>query len=272
MRTEGLFGPGSVTWRVNRERVVLLGGPAAAVLQVAHPVVARGVAAHSRYREDAVGRLSRTLGAVYTVAFGSRDEVERVRREVGRAHARVRGEGYSAFDPGAQLWVLATLIHGSVSLFERYVGRLSGSEKDRLIEENRAFGGVFGLDAGLIWRSWREFEEYWQSMVHGDELGSDPLCAEVTHSVLHPGSPGVFAAMAPVLLALAREWIPEKLRDRLKIRRGMLGTIPVLDVTLPRLIPVLPSVVRFAPHYRRAKTRMEGDGPEKTGESGRDCG
>src|SRR3989440_9384676 len=52
MSEVGLFGPGSLTWRVNREGVLLLGGGAALVLQVAHPLVAAGVEEHSNYRED----------------------------------------------------------------------------------------------------------------------------------------------------------------------------------------------------------------------------
>jgi uncharacterized protein (DUF2236 family) len=40
----GLTGPGSVTWHVCRERVVPLGGLSALLLQLAHPLVAAGVA------------------------------------------------------------------------------------------------------------------------------------------------------------------------------------------------------------------------------------
>ena len=80
------FGPDSMMWRINRERIALLAGPAAAVLQVAHPQVAMGVAAHSKFRTDSIGRLNRTLEAVYSVAFGTSEEVERVRD--GVAHAR----------------------------------------------------------------------------------------------------------------------------------------------------------------------------------------
>jgi uncharacterized protein (DUF2236 family) len=82
------FGPDSMMWRINREQVVLLAGPAAAVLQVAHPQVAMGVAAHSKFRTDSIGRLNRTLEAVYFVAFGTSEEVERVRDGVARAHPR----------------------------------------------------------------------------------------------------------------------------------------------------------------------------------------
>jgi uncharacterized protein (DUF2236 family) len=55
MGDAGLFGPGSLTWRVNREGVLLLGGGRALLLQVAHPLVAAGVAEHSNYREDPFG-------------------------------------------------------------------------------------------------------------------------------------------------------------------------------------------------------------------------
>ena len=86
------FSPDSMMWRINRERVVLLGGASAALLQVAHPQVAMGVAAHSRFHSDSIGRLRRTLDAVYTVAFGNAGEVGRVRAAVARAHGPVQGE------------------------------------------------------------------------------------------------------------------------------------------------------------------------------------
>ncbi|MDP9398691.1 MAG: oxygenase MpaB family protein, partial [Actinomycetota bacterium] len=62
----GLFGPASTAWSVLRERVVLLGGPAALLLQVAHPLVAAGVAEHSDFRADPLHRLRATLDATLT--------------------------------------------------------------------------------------------------------------------------------------------------------------------------------------------------------------
>src|SRR5271157_5174585 len=44
---DGFFGPGSITWRVNRESVVFLGAGRAALLQLAHPWVAASLAHHS---------------------------------------------------------------------------------------------------------------------------------------------------------------------------------------------------------------------------------
>ncbi len=71
MSDPGLFGPESVTWRVNREGVLLLGGGAAIIMQVAHPLVGAGVAEHSNYREDPWGRLYRTLDITTSIVFGS---------------------------------------------------------------------------------------------------------------------------------------------------------------------------------------------------------
>jgi uncharacterized protein (DUF2236 family) len=48
----GLTGPGSVTWRVSRERVVPSGGLSALLLQLAHPPVAAGVADDSGFRAE----------------------------------------------------------------------------------------------------------------------------------------------------------------------------------------------------------------------------
>ncbi|MFM8716268.1 MAG: oxygenase MpaB family protein, partial [Spartobacteria bacterium] len=172
------FKPDSMMWRLNRERVVLLAGPAAAVLQVAHPQVAMGVAAHSRFRTDSIGRLRRTLDAVYAVAFGSQSEVARVRQAVARAHRPVQGESpqhYSAFDPGAQLWVLATLVMASVTMFRRFVGPLTENELNQFLVENARFGEVFGLAPAMLPTTWEKFEAYWREMIEGPLLGSHPL-------------------------------------------------------------------------------------------------
>ena len=91
MTDPGLFGPGSAIWKVNREGVVLLGGGRALILQVAHPLVAAGVAKHSNYRSDPWGRLFRTLDLVTTIVFGSTEEAEGAAARVRRVHERVNG-------------------------------------------------------------------------------------------------------------------------------------------------------------------------------------
>src|SRR3954452_22956360 len=104
MSDAGLFGPGSLTWRVNREGALLLGGGRALLLQVAHPLVAAGVSEHSNFREDPFGRLYRTLDTVTTIVFDSTSDAKEAAERLRRVHTRVKGEAedgtpYVATDP-----------------------------------------------------------------------------------------------------------------------------------------------------------------------------
>lgn len=256
--TVGLFGPDTVFWRINRERIVLLAGPAAAVLQVAHPSVARGVYHHSRFRDDAGGRLRRTLDAVYSVGFGDDRMVETTRKQIAKMHSTVRGEGYSAFDPSAQLWVIATLIMGSVSMYERFIKPLSTEEKASFLRENHRFASVFGLPDGWLPTEWPSFEAYWHEMLHGELLGSDPVCGEVAQAVVQPLGRGPTNALISRLALLAMGVIPQHLCFRLGLphRLSSEHAWQVLDRIVPRLHPLLPSVIRFAGPYRRALRRV----------------
>ena len=243
------YGPDSMMWKINRERVVLLCGPAAAILQAAHPQVAMGVAAHSHYRTDPFGRLRRTLDAVYTIAFGTVEDVEQARRVLARIHAAVKGQGYSAFDTGAQGWVLATLIMGSVTMYERFVGRLTTGERDQFLRENVRFGEVFGLDPDWLPTTWKAFMTYWQDMLSGSLLGSNPLCAEVTAAVLCPPAPWFARLLSPVFRSLTVEFIPAPLCQRLLITPSRLPLWSLLDHLLPSLLRVAPRCLRYARQY-----------------------
>ncbi|MGH7855885.1 MAG: oxygenase MpaB family protein, partial [Candidatus Binatia bacterium] len=67
---------------MNREAVLLLGGGRALLMQIAHPLVAAGVADHSDFRTDSLGRLRRTLDAMLTITFGTLREAEEAYRGV----------------------------------------------------------------------------------------------------------------------------------------------------------------------------------------------
>ena len=63
----------SITWRVNAERIVLLGWARAILLQLAHPLVAAGVFDHSGFRGTpyaAASRLYHTVHAMLSLTFG----------------------------------------------------------------------------------------------------------------------------------------------------------------------------------------------------------
>src|SRR3954454_15058163 len=123
----GFYGPDSMMWKINREAVLLGAGPAALLLQVAHPSVAQGVAEHSNFESDPFGRLRRTLMTTMDLVFGDGRRAEAAVRRLNTIHAGVRGEDYRALDPALLLWVQVTLIKTSVEAYSRWVGPLSAA-------------------------------------------------------------------------------------------------------------------------------------------------
>src|SRR4051794_39771320 len=145
-----VFGPGSLTWRINGESVLLLGGGRALILQVAHSGVAAGVAQFSNYRAEPWRRLYRTLDTTLKIVFGDSETSAAATERLRRIHdgvngADARGEPYSALDPELLLWVHATLIDTSLTIYERYVKRLTTSELERYYTEMKTLGEAYSI-------------------------------------------------------------------------------------------------------------------------------
>src|SRR4051812_3067974 len=88
---DGILGPSSAAWRVGGDLAVFLGGGRAALLQLAHPMVAYAVDQHSATRSDVVGRFQRTFRNVFAMVFGSVDDAFVAARRVHNVHARIHG-------------------------------------------------------------------------------------------------------------------------------------------------------------------------------------
>ncbi|MEL7155061.1 MAG: oxygenase MpaB family protein [Actinomycetota bacterium] len=137
----GLFGPGSSAWRVHGEMSMLIGGLRALLLQTLHPLAMAGVADHSDYRQDPLGRLHRTGRFIGATTFGSTDTAEQIIAMVRAIHERVEGHApdgrpYSATDPHLLGWVHVTEVDSFLRAFERYgVAKLTTDERNRYVEE-----------------------------------------------------------------------------------------------------------------------------------------
>src|SRR3982074_1571220 len=88
---EGVFGPASLTWRIDREAAVFLGAGRALLLQLAHPWVAAAIAEHSRPFAAPIGRFHRTFNTTFTMVFGTLDQALAAARRLHRRHAAVKG-------------------------------------------------------------------------------------------------------------------------------------------------------------------------------------
>lgn len=281
----GLLGPGSAAWRIGRERALLLAGPAALLLQVAHPLVGAGVAAHSDFTADPLRRLRGTLDAVLTVTFGDREQAHEAARRVGRRHAPVRGSltepvgrlpagtPYSARDAAPAQWVWATLVWSALHATDAVVRPLPPAERDAYVRDMLVFGRLFGVPADAPADA-AALERYVQEQLDGT-LEAGPTALALADRILRPQPPLLPRPLrrGPVLLAAAL--LPPAARDayRLPWRRRERVAWGVLRVALRAGVHVLPGAVRQWPHARVARARMTaaaapGDGRTAVSASG----
>lgn len=110
----GFFGPESDIWKVHGSLSTLVGGVRALLMQAAYPAALAGVAQHSQYDTDPLGRLERTTRWLSITSFGSTQAIEREASRVRAMHARVNGTyqddrqidlHYSAEQERHLLWV-----------------------------------------------------------------------------------------------------------------------------------------------------------------------
>jgi hypothetical protein len=88
----GLFGPDSAVWEVHGSISTLVGGIRALLMQAAHPAALTGVAEHSQYDTDPLGRLERTTRWLTITSFGSTEAIAREAQRVNEIHKRVSGD------------------------------------------------------------------------------------------------------------------------------------------------------------------------------------
>jgi uncharacterized protein (DUF2236 family) len=222
---DGYFAPESVIRRVgNSPLTPFLGGGPATLLQVAHPLVAAGVVLHSDYREDLWRRLGSTLRALYLITYGTREEADRAAEAVQAVHARVHGRidvqlgcfppgtRYSAADPELMLWVHATLIEASLTVYQRFVRVLSTAEQERYYQEMALVARLFGTPAAVIPRSLADFRDYFAAQLAGKAITATPPAREVAAVILEAPLPPPLRLLVPAHRLATAGLLPPRLR------------------------------------------------------------
>ena len=243
-----LYPEGSITRRVNRENVLILGGGRALLMQLAHPKVAAGVDEHSDFRTRPVRRLRRTIRMTMAIVFGDRETALAAARAVNQAHARVRGHDYRALDPDLLLWVHATLVDSALVTYETFVGPLTRDERERFYDESKLLGELLGIPRERFPRTHADFDRYVAAMI--DQTACvDRRSAELASLVLRPRLrllPG--PAMIPFEVVTAG-LLPPALREKYALPwgRGERRMFRFLVRALPKLVAVTPPVLRVWP-------------------------
>lgn len=263
---KGLFGPDSMVWHVSRETAVLLGGGTRALLmQIAHPRVAAAVSDHSRVASDPIGRLLRTLRAIYSFTFAEEQAAIATIDGIARVHSRVHGatpdgEAYDALDPHLLLWVYATLIDSSLLAYETFVAPLSSAQRERFYAEVRAQGPLWGIPGQVFPDGVDALRAWMAELIASGEVHVTPQARAIVPHILRPPLRTVTIWLLPADLRtqFGYTWGPR--RERL-----MVGTAAASRALVPRL----PALVRDLPVARAAQRRCQND---KRGRLGGACG
>jgi len=256
----------SVARRLNRELFLLLGGTAALLVQVAHPLVAAGVEQHSDFRRDPFGRLRRTLNTTLAVVFAEPGAARMALRRIDRRHGPVRGtaadgRAYEARDPALLLWVQATLVLTSLRLYEAVLGPVTPSDRDAYWQEARPIAALLGIPADRLPGTIGDLERYAGVMLE-TAARPDDTSRRVGRQVLHP------LAWLPEPLywpsdALASALVPQPLRRpfglRYRLRERvffamLIATVRIMRAVLPSRVMVVPQARRFERGASPART------------------
>lgn len=281
----GFYGPDSLTWRLSRERVMLLGGPRALLLQLAHPLVAAGVAEHSSFQADPLQRLRRTLDGTLAIVFGTTSQAEAAAARINAVHRRVGGRlpesagrypagtPYDAADPELLLWVHATLVDTTFEVYSRFVGRLSSSELGQAYEESKIAARLLDVPDDILPPDLSSFRAYFTGMITSDRIAVAPFQRELALDVLHPKLSSKAGGAQPRSLRLARlapGWLfrpgapltiallPDEVRRAYGFELPRFGR-RLFEWSSPAvraMLPVLPSRARYLLHARRALKRV----------------
>lgn len=258
----GLFPPGTVARRVNGETTLLLGGGRALLLQLAHPMVAAGVADHSDFRRDAFGRLANTLDLTLTVSFGDEDQRRHAVARVTATHRRVIGRRdagpYRALDPDLLLWVHATLVDSALATYERFVGSIGPLARDRYHEEMKRQALAFGVPEDRLPGSFEDFRGYVGGMVATLDVTDE--ARELAREVLQPAVPAPLRPVAGVMRFLTVGLLPERIRAGYGLAWDPAHerVLAALATAIRAGVVLLPDVWRRWPHAREADRRLGG--------------
>ena len=182
-------GRGSITWKINREMVMIAGWGRAVLLQLAHPSVAAGVHHHSSFRGSLLTsfrRLHSTVGAMRSLTFGDAEEMIATAARINTIHDRVRGAEYSAHDPDLQRWVHATLLESIPLTYELLAGPLTRAERDRYCSEASIMEPLLGMPAGWLPREWAQLDRYMGEMLSGGRIIVTDTSRALARAVLYP--------------------------------------------------------------------------------------
>lgn len=258
----GYFGDGSAVWVVHGANPTLVGGIRALLMQALHPGAMAGVAEHSRYHSDPLGRLSGTVRWVVVTTFGSTDVVDREMSRVTKMHQKVRGDystntgertPYTAQDADLLAWVHLVFTESFLSAHQKMGGSIPGAEgesgPDRYVREWAKAGELMGYPDPP--RSEKELRD--TIAAYKPQLRRDERVREALKFILNPPLPASMTPGYRLLAAGAVASLDDDYREMLGLKKPWWPALPVARATVRFIGFVLGPE---SPSMRRARERI----------------
>jgi uncharacterized protein (DUF2236 family) len=257
---EAYLPPDSVTRRVHADLPsMMIGGLAALLLQTLHPLAMAGVAQHSNYRDDALGRLRRTAEFVGTTTYGTKSEARRIIERVKDVHLPVRGiapdgRPYSASDPELLTWVHTAEMYSFLAAARRYgTVQLDAADGDSYYEETAKV--AYELGATWVPTSSEQVDAYFRRIRPELYAGAQALAARdfLLRGVgRKPEDRLVHGLLVTAAIGLLPGWARSELR---------LPAIPVVEsVTIAPVARIVCAGMRWAVTARPRTSRSNDAG------------
>jgi uncharacterized protein (DUF2236 family) len=208
--TGGLYLPDDAPWIVHRDFGTLVGGIRALLMQALHPGTLAGVAQHSRYEQDALGRLAGTIRWLTTTTFGSYEAVAGEASRVNRLHNRVKGEytktsgeirQYKANDTDLLLWVHIAFTDSFLTCHQDYAWREIPGGADAYIRQWSESVRPLGLNR--VPMNKLELDTEVAGFLERNELRVDETTLRVVNFIKNPGLPAPVRPIYKLLFAAA---------------------------------------------------------------------
>jgi uncharacterized protein (DUF2236 family) len=269
----GLFGPDSVSWKINRESALFLGAGRAALLQLAHPWVAAAIAQHSRTLDDPISRFHHTFRVIFAMIFGSAEQAFVASRRLHRLHESIQGalpdtagrfeqgSQYEANELSALVWVYATLVDSAVIAYELLLPSLGQADRERYFNESLRMAALFGIPRDALPNDWSGFRSYFDITLKSDALG----VSAATRGLARKLQSGAGLLVKPPFWfeALTLQMLPPHVREQFGFTFGSREQAAAARA-IRLLRPVyrrLPRAIRFVGPYNEAHDRMRGSRP-----------
>jgi len=183
----GLFQPTDAPWIVHGDLSTLIGGIRALLIQALHPGSLAGVAQHSRYETDPLGRLAGTTKWLTILTFGGKQAIETESNRVNEMHKRVSGSftaadgsqtQYRATDSNLLQWVHVAFTDSFLRTFQMYSPERHLNIADEYVQKWAQAVTYLGLPTGP------NSEQQLQQVMHNYFLDEQLQTSEQTKRVI----------------------------------------------------------------------------------------